>query len=112
MIDYTRIPPGIGHGLATYVELRQPSGSFLQAVFSNDLKEACARADEGSARALFDIVAWLHNYAPSTCYGSPANYSEWIAGFMADPPVKTLRTYSQDEGLAKLGLTRAVVLGR
>ena len=55
-----------------------PPGSFLRAVISNDLREACSRADDENARALHDWVRFFYNYTPGTCWGSLARYDEWI----------------------------------
>jgi len=76
-------------------------GGFLTAVLCNDLKEACVCADEDSARALRDVVVWLHNYAPPICYGSSDRVEGWIC-----MQGERARTYSQDKGLAKIGIER------
>lgn len=76
--DYTRIPPITLDSLRLYIEERRHTGSFLEAVLSNDLREACNRADTDNARALFDLVAYLHNRCPSGCWGSPEKVSQWL----------------------------------
>lgn len=48
------------------------------AVLSNDLKEACGRADSFNRRILFEIVVWLYNNAPITCWGSPEKVDAWL----------------------------------
>ena len=61
-----------------YVNEHCPTGSFLEAVISNDLREACAQADDRNMWTLPVIVAWLYNEAPGSCWGSPAKYEEWV----------------------------------
>ena len=65
-----------------YVEGGVPTGSFLEAVISNDLREAMGRADETSRVIVFEIVSYLHNEVPGGCWGTPEAYREWLA---ADP---------------------------
>ncbi len=62
-----------------YILRGVPVGSFLEAVISNDLREAMGRADEGSRANLFGLVRYLHNDCPGGCWGSPERYSEWMA---------------------------------
>ncbi len=62
-----------------YILRGVPTGSFLEAVISNDLREAMARADEDSRAALFGLVSYLHNDCPGGCWGSPERYRDWMA---------------------------------
>jgi hypothetical protein len=55
-----------------------PTGSFLEAVISNDLREACGQADDNNLWILPVIVGWLYNEAPAGCWGSPAQYEKWV----------------------------------
>jgi hypothetical protein len=77
MIDYSRIPESTLETLTAWIESGRPMGHFCAAVVANDLREACARADEQNARALHDIVAWLYNYAPIGSWGSPEVLKIW-----------------------------------
>lgn len=52
-------------------------GGFLTAVLNNNLKEAALSADNENARCLAQIVAFLWNFAPEGCWGSPANVERW-----------------------------------
>jgi hypothetical protein len=66
-----RSVPEHDHGsLVRYILDGVIPGGFLQAVLSNDLREACARADDQNLFAIPVIVAWLYNYAPANCWGS------------------------------------------
>jgi len=74
---YDELPEGLRGGMRRWIESGIQPGHFLTAVLSNDLREACARADSENRFRLFDIVAWLYNRAPSACWGSPENVAEW-----------------------------------
>jgi hypothetical protein len=72
------VPDGCHGGLIRYILYGVPTGSFLQAVLSNDLMEAFGRADIFNRAGMFSIVSFLYNHAPSQCYGSPEKYSAWL----------------------------------
>jgi hypothetical protein len=84
MLNYTRIRPDVIESLQRYAETGCPTGGFLQAVLENDLKEACGRADEDNQRALFDIVGYIYNELPSTCWGSPQKVEDWLEEHRAE----------------------------
>jgi hypothetical protein len=77
-IDWSGIPGHCQDGLHLYFEQGVPLGGFLSAVISNDLKEACARADDINRRHIFEYVQFLYCYAPAPCWGSPEAYKKWI----------------------------------
>jgi len=56
-----------------------PTGGFLEAVLSNDLKECMARADDVSRHIVFEIVCHLYQNCPGGCWGSPRHYRDWLA---------------------------------
>lgn len=64
--------------LIDYVEQRQPTGDFLQAVLSNDLSDSVSRND--GQTNLKELVKWIYNNAPSNCWGSREAYKQWIKG--------------------------------
>jgi hypothetical protein len=72
------IPAHMRQGLLDYLRYGMRPGQFLQAVLSNDLAEACARADVENQLALFAYVFVLTNYAPSASWGSPDRVRAWI----------------------------------
>jgi len=78
MLKHSRVPLHLHGGIVRYIAQNIEPGSFLRAVLENDLKGACARADEDSKAALWDIVGFLYNYAPMGCWGSPDKVSRWI----------------------------------
>lgn len=65
--------------LERYVKDRIEPGSFLMAVLSNNLKEACGRADMYNRRRIFEYCEWLYNKAPSACWGSPERVEAWLS---------------------------------
>lgn len=65
-----------------YVTLGIPTGSFLEAVLSNNLMEAMGRADMGNRLALFEICDYVYNETPAACHGSPEKVSVWLRSRM------------------------------
>lgn len=91
MFDYDSFPSShMIDGLKLYFEEKIAPGSFMTAVLSNDLKEACARADFYNQDKLYDIVRWLYNEAPSTSWGSPEKVNKWLQGRSKIVEEKTL----------------------
>ena len=72
------IPKYTLDSLTRYVEHGIPPGSFLCAVLENNLVRAVGRADRENLAALPDIVKYIYNELPSTCWGSPARVNEYI----------------------------------
>lgn len=72
------IPARLIESLERYIVERCPVGDFLRAVLSNDLRDAIGRADPTSLAAMQQLVALLHNEAPSACWGSPAKVAAWL----------------------------------
>lgn len=72
------IPQRIQESMANYIEYGTRPGSCLTSIFENRLFEAYARADEEVAKAMGDIVKYIYNYAPSSCWGSPQAVQSWI----------------------------------
>jgi len=58
------IPPNIRGGIARYLIFGIPGGSFLDALFRNDLRDSFGRADEINRKNMFNIVAFLYNFSP------------------------------------------------
>ena len=58
--------------ISDYVEHRYHPGGFIEAVLSNDLFGAVARADKDNLAALPEIVKFIYNQTPSNCWGSKA----------------------------------------
>lgn len=78
-LTYDLLPTArLAGAMKRYIENGIPPGHFLTAILSNDLKEACARADDDHRYRLFDIVGWLYNEAPASCWGSPEKFEAWL----------------------------------
>lgn len=76
-LDYSSIPESTIETLTAWIESARPVGHFCGAVISNDLREACARADLRNRAALYEIVAWLYNHAPIGSWGYADALKEW-----------------------------------
>ena len=72
------IPEYMIGGLVRWIDNHIEPGDFLRAVLSNDLRAACERADETNRYCIFDYVNFLHNHAPSDCWGSPEKMGAWF----------------------------------
>lgn len=79
MLLYHTIPnPNMAGAMHRYFEQGFDPGSFLRAVLSNDLREACGCADQANQRLIFEWVQWLYNEAPRNSWGSPEKVQTWI----------------------------------
>lgn len=73
------VPDHLQAGLRRFIESGVRPGSGLSAIISNaPLREALAAMDEVTLLAGRQIVLFLHNYAPSSCWGSNADFERWI----------------------------------
>lgn len=79
-IDYSGLPLGAQESMKAYIEQRRQTGGFLYSVLSNDLQMAFARANEVNTHRMRDYLVFLHNKAPSMCWGSPSKVKEWLEG--------------------------------
>lgn len=78
-INYSNLPARMQDGARLYIERGIPGGSFMTALFSNDLLGAFQRADMENTAAMRTWASFLHNEAPCGCYGSPEHVKDWIA---------------------------------
>jgi hypothetical protein len=76
--EFSRIPEHILRGLYGYVEHRQATGHFLNAVLTNNLFDAISRADKEALAALREIVVFVHMEVRSDAYGSSQKVQEWL----------------------------------
>jgi hypothetical protein len=78
------IRPNIRKALDAWGDGSHPYvGDFLRAVLENNLTEAFGRADDGNARTLHAIVAYVYNELPSPSHGSPEKVKAWQAESLA-----------------------------
>lgn len=73
------VPEHLIDGLDAHVQNGRKTGSFLFAVLANNLRDAVLQADAKSLEGLPAIMGWLHNEAPSQCWGSPEKVNGWRA---------------------------------
>lgn len=83
--DVNMIPPHMMGAIERYIEEHCPVGGFLEAVISNNLKEACGRADSVNMGLLPAYVIYFYNEAPAACWGSPEAYARWISAKREKP---------------------------
>ena len=81
VFDYALIPPNTIKAINDFVEYGLKPGGFTQAVLSNDLRDACARADSENRHVLFEIVLYCTNEIPNRAWGSRENVDAWIEMF-------------------------------
>ena len=73
------VHPRIQAAIERYVRDRIKPGSFLLAVFQNDLQDAIACGDDESIRNLADIVNEVYCRQPPDCCGSREAVQAWLA---------------------------------
>ena len=94
MTDYRKVPVDyMAGGVQRYIENGIPPGSFLRAIFSNDLKDAVRCADDCNIRYLPEWARFMYCEMPSESQGSPEKVAAWIAhgglaGLLAKEEVK------------------------
>ena len=77
MSNYAELPEGLQGGMQRYVEDGIQAGHFLTAVLSNDLLGAVSRADSTNIKLIPEIVRWIYNEAPSSCWGNVEKVQAW-----------------------------------
>ena len=77
-IDYSSLPIHCQEGMRDYIEHQCPTGGFLYAVLSNDLRMAFLKADDVNALRIKDYLVFLERHAPPQCYGSKENVERWL----------------------------------
>jgi len=75
--NYSKLPEGLRDGMKRYIESGIGVGHFLDGVLSNDLFAAVSRADGTNSKLLPEIVRWVYNEAPMSCWGSEAKVKAW-----------------------------------
>jgi len=81
--DYSQIPPHMMARLRAYLDNHEPVGDFLTAVLTNNLSDACSRADDTNIEIIPVYAAYLYNNAPAAAWGSPAKLKAWLAPYQA-----------------------------
>lgn len=78
--EYNEIPDRTLKAINRYAKNKLRPGSFLKAVFNNDLTKAVANADLENTEALPEIVKYCYNEIPSPCWGYDGAVKDWISG--------------------------------
>ena len=76
--QWSLIPDYMIGGLRRYIENGIAPGSFLTAILCNDLRGACAQADDVNRHRLCDYMQFLYSYAPAGCWGSEDRFRTWV----------------------------------
>jgi hypothetical protein len=80
MTNYSRVPVRyMAEAVQRYIEEGVPTGSFLTALFSNDLIQAFRCADAVNTTAMREWAMFMVNEMPSDCQGSEAKVQAWKA---------------------------------
>jgi len=72
------IPDYMVDGIVNYIMIGQRPGSFLQAIFENDLMMSAFRADGTNVNLLLGYCRLLYNDLPSNCWGNREVVMRWI----------------------------------
>lgn len=78
--DYEWVPPKIKASLDAHALDGRATGSFLEAVLNNDLREAVRRADEVNYIMLGAIVMYCIAELPLASWGTPDQVKYWQDG--------------------------------
>lgn len=71
------LPRTCWEGILEFIVTGRPMGSFLTALFSNDLILAVTKADDLNIQRLRDYAQFLQACAPAACHGSAAAVRDW-----------------------------------
>ena len=71
------VPSYMMGGIERWIEEGIEPGDFLTGIIKNDLKQACAHADDHNLANLPAYVALFYNGAPGDCWGSEDNFQRW-----------------------------------
>lgn len=74
--DYN-IRPEIKEAIDRYAKYGVSPGHFVTAVLKNDLSGAFSRADLDNRRSMFEIVRYVYNEIPSSCWGNEERVKRW-----------------------------------
>lgn len=74
---HSLVPDHLWTGITGHILYGVPTGNFLTGLFENDLLKATGGADEVSLARIRDLALFMHNYAPSRCWGSQAKVKRW-----------------------------------
>lgn len=73
------VPRAHWEEITEFILLGRPMGSFLTAVFSNDLMATIKKADTVNAQALQNYLNFVEACAPARCHGTLKMVQHWEA---------------------------------
>lgn len=73
-----QIPSHVIEGIDDYINKRIRPGSFLYAVFCNDLVNAFGKADMWNVQQMAAFAHFLYWHAPKACWGSVEKVEKWL----------------------------------
>jgi len=80
MLDYSTAPnQDMVPGIKRYVEKGLDPGHFLTALFSNELTNTFARADETNTPLIREWVLWVYDEMPGDTVGSRATVQSYAS---------------------------------
>lgn len=71
------VPPHLREGIIAYALTGRPTGHFLAAFLSNDLKEAIGRADDVTLAGFRPLMQFVYGYLSSECWGDRETVAAW-----------------------------------
>ena len=63
-----------------FFEDRVPPSGFYRAILANDLFSAVDKADDINVNLIPQIVRYIFNNVPMSCYGSYTKVDKWLSG--------------------------------
>jgi hypothetical protein len=75
---YSPIPAWTRGEVVRFLVYGIPTGGYLMAVLSNDLKATFAQGDDENLEGLKGLMTWLHSFAPAIAKGSEKAYIAWL----------------------------------
>lgn len=73
------LPGHMWDGVELYLTRGVMTGSFLTAIFENNLTRAAMTADHINCHLLFEWASFVVTAMPAICWGSPDEVKEWKA---------------------------------
>lgn len=75
------IPPITKATIDNYIHKGWEPGNFVGHVLSNDLFGALGAADLDNRYSIFEVVRYIYNEAPRSCWGTNDVVRDWIKKF-------------------------------
>ncbi len=81
---YEIIDEKVLDGLCRYAVDGIRPGGFLSAMLENNLSETLRRADFETFAVLRELMTFVHQELPASCWGSPTKVAAWIDARQAE----------------------------